>query len=64
MKIKMTVDDEGGILFGDYEQVTLESEVYLADYEIELESGVYIPSDSLKKYAYETLIRRLKLRRE
>lgn len=60
----MTVDDEGGILFGDYEQVTLESEVYLTDYEIELELGVYIPSDSPKKYVYETLIRRLKLRRE
>ena len=63
MKIQMTVDEFGGILFGP-EYVDADKEVYLADYEIELKSEVWIPKESLKKHAYETLIRRLKLRRE
>ena len=57
----MTVDDEGGILFGDFDN--LETEVYLCDFEIDLDEPVYIPKESLQKNAYETLIR-LKLRRE
>lgn len=62
MKIQMTVDDEGGILFGDFDN--LETEVYLCDFEIDLDEPVYIPKESLQKNAYETLIRRLKLKRE
>jgi len=62
MKIQMTVDDDGGILFGDFDN--LETEVYLCDFEIDLDEPVYIPKESLQKNAYETLIRRLKLKRE
>ena len=58
----MTVDDDGGILFGDFDN--LETEVYLCDFEIDLDEPVYIPKESLQKNAYETLIRRLKLKRE